>query len=321
MAIAKAQDTLIATVPARTKKEKLKRDFKRYYPLYILFLPILVYFIIFRYTPIFLQFPLVFSQFRVNLGIWGSPWVGFDHFIRLFNSHDFMNVLSNTVVLFFLMLLFTFPPPIFLAILLHDMIARRAKRACQTVLFVPHFFSWAIVYGICWALFASSTGIINNIIREFGGVPINFFMSPTAFRPLIIGTALWKGLGWGTIIYLASLSSIDPQLYEAAMIDGAGPLQRVFRITLPMLRPIMVFVLTLSMGGLLSVGGEQVLLFLSPATFDVGDVLTTWIYRRGIVQTDFSFAAAAGLFQNIIGLILVLMANKASQRFAGLGLW
>jgi len=261
------------------------------------------------------------SQFRISTGVWGSQFVGFANFTRLFASHDFINVLSNTIVLFFLMLLFTFPPPIILAILLHDMISRKTKRACQTVLFIPHFYSWTIVYGICWALFASSSGIINNIIREFGGVPINFFMSPNAFRPLIIGTALWKGLGWGTIIYLASLSAIDPQLYEAAMIDGAGPVQRVFKITLPMLRPIMVFVLTLSMGGLLSVGGEQVLLFLSPATFDVGDVLTTWIYRRGIVNTDYSFASAAGFFQNIIGLVLVLMANKASQRFAGIGLW
>jgi len=305
----------------RRKWLRLKRDMKRYLPLYIIFSPIFFYYIILRYTPIFLQFPLALSKFKISDGIWGSPWVGIENFVRLFSSYNFQTVLINTVRLFGLTLLVGFLPPILLAIMLHDMRSRKIARVCQTVLYIPHFFSWIIVYGIAWALFATGAGAINGLLRFFDIPAVDFLTNPNTFIQLILGTGLWKGIGWGTIIYLASLSSIDTALYEAAIIDGAGPVQRVRYITFPQLKPIMVFVLTISMGGVLNVGGEHVLVFLTPATQSVGDVLTTWIYGRGIVRMDFSFATAAGLFQSVIGLIMVLSCNKLAKRYAGIGMW
>ena len=316
-----ANPTRAKDIEKQKKRTRFKRDLKRYIPLYIAFAPILVYYIVMRYMPIFLQFPLALTKFRLADGIWGSAWVGLSNFTRLFASYDFRGVLFNTLRLFGLSLLVGFLPPIFLAIMLHDMQSRKIARVCQTVLYVPHFFSWIIVYGIAWALFATGAGAINSLFRYFGMPPVDFLTNPNTFLPLILGTALWKGIGWGTIIYLASLSSIDHALYEAAIIDGAGPLQRIRHVTFPQLKPIMVFVLTMNMGGVLNAGGEQVLVFLTPATYSVGDVLTTWIYQRGVVRTDFSFATAAGLFQSVIGLILVLTCNKLAKRYAGVGMW
>ena len=303
------------------KLAKLKKDLKRYIPLYIVFAPIFIYYIVLRYTPIFLQFPMALKKFRVKDGIWGSPTVGFDNFTRLFSSYEFQAILFNTIRLFGLSLLIGFLPPILLAIMLHDMRSRKISRTCQTVLYIPHFFSWVIVYGIAWALFATGAGAINGLLKYFGQPAVDFLTNPGTFLQLILGTGLWKSIGWGTIIYLASLSSIDTALYEAAIIDGAGPIQRVRYITFPQLKPIIVFVLTITMGGLLNVGGEHVLVFLTPATYKVGDVLTTWIYGRGIVRMDFSFATAAGLFQSVIGLIMVLSCNRLAKRFAGIGMW
>jgi len=303
------------------KQSTLKRDMKHFWPLYVLFAPIAAYFIVFRYIPIFLQFPLVLINYKIRDGLFGSKWVGFEHFIKLFTSFDFPAVLYNTVRLFTLSLAVGFLPPIILAILLQDMQSRKLSRACQTVLYVPHFFSWVIIYGLAWSLFASASGIVNTVLKSFGRPPVDFLTNPNAFLPMILGTGLWKTLGWSTIIYMAALSSIDPQLYEAAIIDGAGPVQRIRHVTFPHLKPIMTFTLVMSLGGVLGAGGEQVLLCLQPSTLGIGDVLSTWVYRRGVVNMSFSYAAAAGFFQGIVGLVLVLIANKASQKLAGRGIW
>jgi len=299
----------------------LKKKLRRYFSLYLLFIPVLLYYFIYRWQPMFYAIILSFTKFSLRGGIFGSKWVGFANIQRLFASYDFTEVLLNTMEIALLRVVIGFIPPILLAILLHDLKYRGFVRVSQTLLYIPHFFSWVVVFGIAWAFFATGSGMVNHWLTSVGKEPIEFLMSPRLFRPLIIGTALWKELGWGTIIYLASLSTIDPGLYEAAAVDGAGPLRRIWHITLPELKPIMVFILTISMGSILYAGGEQILLFYNPATYGVGDVIDTWVYRRGLLDMDFSLASAAGLFQSCFGLLFVLAANKAARRFAGIGLW
>jgi len=293
---------------------------RRYWFLYLLFVPVIVYYLVFRYYPIFLQGILAFKQYKLSSGIWGSPWVGFDNFTYVFARPDFYNVLENTIVISLLRIAFGFFPPIVLAILLFDLRSSWLRRVSQTILYIPHFFSWVIIYGIVFAMF-SNTGMVNQLIMGIGGSEQNFLMAPDWFRPLIVGSGIWKEIGWGTIIYLAALTGIDPSIYEAAKVDGAGPLQRIRHITLPGIRPVVVFLFTLSLGSVLNAGVEQILLFYSPATYEVGDIIDTFVFRQGLNQLQYSMATAVGLFQSVIGLILILSANWLAKRYAGTGIW
>lgn len=293
---------------------------RRYWFLYLLFVPVIVYYLVFRYYPIFLQGILAFKQYKLSSGIWGSPWVGFDNFTYVFARPDFYNVLENTIVISLLRIAFGFFPPIVLAILLFDLRSSWLRRVSQTILYIPHFFSWVIIYGIVFAMF-SNTGMVNQLIMGIGGSEQNFLMAPEWFRPLIVGSGIWKEIGWGTIIYLAALTGIDPSIYEAAKVDGAGPLQRIRHITLPGIRPVVVFLFTLSLGSVLNAGVEQILLFYSPATYEVGDIIDTFVFRQGLNQLQYSMATAVGLFQSVIGLILILSANWLAKRYAGTGIW
>ncbi len=293
---------------------------RRYWFLYLLFVPVIVYYLVFRYYPIFLQGILAFKQYKLSSGIWGSPWVGFDNFTYVFARPDFYNVLENTIVISLLRIAFGFFPPIVLAILLFDLRSSWLRRVSQTILYIPHFFSWVIIYGIVFAMF-SNTGMVNQLIMGIGGSEQNFLMAPEWFRPLIVGSGIWKEIGWGTIIYLAALTGIDPSIYEAAKVDGAGPLQRIRHITLPGIRPVVVFLFTLSLGSVLNAGVEQILLFYSPATYEIGDIIDTFVFRQGLNQLQYSMATAVGLFQSVIGLILILSANWLAKRYAGTGIW
>ncbi len=293
---------------------------RRYWFLYLLFVPVIVYYLVFRYYPIFLQGILAFKQYKLSSGIWGSPWVGFDNFTYVFARPDFYNVLENTIVISLLRIAFGFFPPIVLAILLFDLRSSLLRRVSQTILYIPHFFSWVIIYGIVFAMF-SNTGMVNQLIMGIGGSEQNFLMAPEWFRPLIVGSGIWKEIGWGTIIYLAALTGIDPSIYEAAKVDGAGPLQRIRHITLPGIRPVVVFLFTLSLGSVLNAGVEQILLFYSPATYEIGDIIDTFVFRQGLNQLQYSMATAVGLFQSVIGLILILSANWLAKRYAGTGIW
>lgn len=293
---------------------------RRYWFLYLLFVPVIVYYIVFRYYPIAVQGILAFKQYKLSFGIWDSPWVGFDNFVYAFGRPDFYNVLENTVIISLLRIAFGFFPPIFLAILLFDLRSSWLRRISQTILYIPHFFSWVIIYGIVFAMF-SNTGMVNQLIAGLGGNEQNFLMAPEWFRPLIVGSGIWKEIGWGTIIYLAALTAIDPSIYEAAKVDGAGPLQRIRHITLPGIRPVVVFLFTLSLGSVLNAGVEQILLFYSPATYEVGDIIDTFVFRQGLNQLQYSMATAVGLFQSVIGLILVLTANRLAKKYAGTGIW
>jgi len=294
--------------------------FKQYWFLYLLLLAPLTYMILFQFYPIIVQFILSFKSYKLMGGIWGSPWVGLDNFRQVFARPDFYQALSNTVIISLLRLSFGFWPPLLLAILLFDLHSRLLKRVAQTIMYIPHFFSWVIVYGVTFALL-SNLGVVNQVINLFGGDAINFLVSVNWFRTVLVGSGIWKEIGWGTIIYLAGLTAVNPELYESAMMDGAGPWRRIWNITLPAIRPLIIFLLTLSLGSILHGGVEQILLYYSPATYSVGDVIDTWVYRQGLGQLQYSLAATAQFFQSLFGLVLVLLVNHLSKKFAGIGLW
>ena len=289
--------------------------------LYVMALPVLVCLVVLRYWPMVLQFMVAFKDYQLGRGIFGSRWVGFANFVQVFTTTDFLAVLRNTIVISLLRLLVGFLPPLILAILLNDLWSKRFRRIAQTLIYIPHFFSWVIIYGLAYSLFAPGSGMVNRLLVSLGHQRIDFLTSPAFFRPMILGTALFKELGWGTIIYLAALSAIDPQLYEAAAIDGAGPIKRLIHITLPSVRDVVIFLFTIALGFILNAGGEQVLLFVSGPTMRVGDIIDTWVYRHGLVNMEYSFATAAGLFQSFFGLILVVVANNVARRYAGRGIW
>lgn len=297
------------------------RRIRRYAFLYLLLLLPLAYYGIYRYWPMLLQFVLSFKEYQIRGGVWGSPWVGLQNFQTIFSTAEIQRVFINTVRISILRLVIGFFPPIILAILLFDMSSTLARRISQSILYIPHFFSWVIIYAIVFAIF-SNTGWLNSLILKTGGSTRNFLIETRYFLGLLIGSGLWKGIGWGTIIYLAALSGINTELFEASKIDGAGPVNRIRHITLPGILPVTVFVLTISLGQLLSnVGTEQILLFYSPATYSIGDVIGTWVYRQGLGKLQYSLGAAVSLFEATVGLILVLICNKLANKYAGVGIW
>jgi putative aldouronate transport system permease protein len=315
-----SRGALFHTAKGPDMKNSLAAQYRRFGPLYIFALIPAVYFIVFCYTPIFLQFVLSFKDYKLA-GLWASPWVGLDNYRILFQAAETSRVITNTLVISSLRLVIGFFPPIILAILLFDMNSPHYRRISQSILYIPHFFSWVVVYAITQSLFLQS-GYINNIIISLGGEPKLFLMDKKYFYPLLFGADLWKEVGWGTIIYLAALTNIDPQLFEAARVDGAGPIQRIIHITIPGILPVAGFCLTMALGGIFSnTGTEQLLLFYSPATYSVGDVIGTWVYRRGLGEFKYGIGAAVSQFQSVIGLILVLFFNRISKKTFGVGIW
>lgn len=301
--------------------QSLLARLNRYKVLYLFILIPVVYFIIFRYYPIITQLILSFKEYRIQGGVWGSAWVGLDNYRTLFTTPEFKRLIVNTISISLTRLLVGFLPPIVLSIFLFDMTSGRFRRISQSILYIPHFFPWVVIYAIVFALF-SSTGYVNNMVGALGGEKVNFLMSTKWFYPMLIGSDLWKELGWSTIIYLAALTNIDPQLYEAAKIDGAGPVKRIVHITFPGILQVVVFCLTIALGNLFNnTGTEQILLFYTPATYPVADVIGTWVFRRGLGEMKYSLAAAVSQFNSIIGLVLVLIFNSIAKKFAGIGIW
>lgn len=303
------------------KRQSLKRRFKRYLPLYVLLIPPLVYLVVLRYYPIIAQVAISLSNYKIKGGIWHSPFVGLANFRELFSSPSFITIMVNTIRISVMNLLLGFLPPIVLAIALFDMVSVKFSRFAQNLLYIPHFFSWVVIYNITTALL-TNTGYLNGILSQLGLPEQNWLMQVSGFLPIIAGTNLWKELGWGTIIYMAALTSIDTSLYEVAKIDGAGPIQRIRYITLPGILPVVVFTLTMSLGRIFSAANtEQILLFYGPANFSVSDTIGTWVYRQGLGKLKYSLGSAVDMFQSLIGLILVLICNKAANKIAGVGIW
>jgi putative aldouronate transport system permease protein len=279
----------------------------------------LTFFLLFRYLPM-VGNVIAFRRFVPGGNIFGERWVGL-RYIRLF-IHDptFWNVFTNTLILGALTLLFIFPMPVVLALLLNEVRSRRLKRLVQSVSYLPHFLSIVIVAGLVLQMLALD-GAVNQALRTLGGEAIPFMQRPEWFRTVYVGSEVWQTVGWGTILYLAALTTIDEDLYEAARIDGANRWRQTWHITLPGIRPTMVTLLILNIGTFMTVGFEKILLLYNPLTYPTADVISTYLYRVGIVSGSLSYAAAIGLFESVIGLILVLSANMISRRTVGASLW
>ncbi|MBU5593812.1 ABC transporter permease subunit [Amphibacillus sp. MSJ-3] len=281
--------------------------------LYVLLIPGVLYFLIFRYLPMG-GVVIAFKNYVPFLGIKDSAWVGFDHFVQFFNSPDFGRLLGNTLWISFLSLAFGFPAPIILAVLLNEVRHSIYKKLVQTSVYIPHFLSWTIVVGLTHLLFSVDGGVIVELVQNIFGVRINFLADPNWFRPLIILQGIWKGAGWGTIIFLAAMSNISSEQYEAAIMDGAGRFRRIWHITLPAIRSTVVIMLILNMGSVLNTGFDQIFLMMNPLNRTVADVFDTYVYNVGITRGSYSYSTAVGLFKSVVGIILILTTDFIAKR-------
>jgi putative aldouronate transport system permease protein len=298
----------------------LLRQIWKHRLLYLLLIPGIAYFLIFRYTPLFYA-QLAFRDFRPALGVLESPFVGFKHFQTFFNSFYFDQLLGNTIIISIAKLLFGMPPAIILAIALSETRLFRLGRLTQTVSYLPHFLSWVVMFGILLAILSPNQGFINQVLSWFGIRSIAFLTSPDWFRAVLIGSDIWKETGWAAILYLAALLAIDPTLYEAAEIDGASRLQRIWHISLPGLKDVIVLVTLLRLGSILDAGFGQIFVLYSLPVYSVADVIDTWVYRQGILNFQFGLATAVGLFKGVIGLLLIVTANRIARRLVGSSLY
>lgn len=299
---------------------RFRKNFWKSRYMYGFVLPGLLYFLVYRYLPL-LGSIIAFKDYSVFRGFQNSPWVGFKHFERMFDSPEVIQVLINTLVLSFLQIAFAFPAPILLAIMLNEVRWEGLKRIIQSIVYLPHFLSWVVVIGVV-TIFLRSDGLINHLLGTWFGIDsIPFLQLPGLFKPLLVLEVMWKETGWSTIVFLAALAGVNPELYEAATADGAGRLRRIWHVTLPAIRSTVVILLILRLGNVLDNGFEQVFLMLNPYVMEVGNVLDTYVYYKGIEQSDFSFAAAVGLFKSAVGLILVMASNHLAKRFGEEGIY
>jgi putative aldouronate transport system permease protein len=307
-------------IGTRSRRARLRRRIWADRYLYLMIAPVIAYYLIFHYAPMYGTI-IAFKDFSPGKGITGSPWVGFENFRDFFGSFYFTRILRNTILLSLNTLVWGFPIPIIFAMLLNELRNRYVKRTVQTVSYLPHFISVVVVTGMMTSFLAPNGGVINKLLGVVGVGQIDFLSQPGYFRSLYVSSEIWQGFGWGAIIYLAALAGIDPSLYEAAEVDGASRWQKAIFITLPGLLPVTVILLILNMGNVMSVGFEKILLLYNPATYETSDVIQTYIYRRGIVSSDFSLAAAIGLFNSTINLILLLSVNWIARKWSETSLW
>ncbi|MBT2290606.1 sugar ABC transporter permease [Paenibacillus albidus] len=313
-----------ATTKAQAHSSRLRRtmaDVWKMRTLYIMLLPCLVWYFIFKYLPMY-GVIISFKDYNFSDGILHSPWADpwYKYFEMFFQSPYFSQLLGNTLLISVYKLLFGMLPSILLAILFHECRISWLKRWVQTLSYMPHFLSWIVIYGISIAFLSETTGLLNRWITDMGGSAIPFLNGVEWFRSVLVSTEIWKDLGWGAIIYLAAISSIDPTLYEAAKVDGASRLRMIWHITLPGIRNVIVLLLILRIGSILDAGFEQVFVFYHQRVYEVGDIIDTWVYRTGLQQMNFSLGATVGLFKSAIGFILVFGANKLAKRW-GESIW
>ncbi|MBB6348416.1 ABC transporter permease [Nonomuraea muscovyensis] len=314
-AVTKARRRRADQVPLRTA-------LTRYRWLYLMLLPGVAYFAIFKYLPMY-GVTIAFQDFLPFLGYSGSPWVGFKHFEELFAGPDFGRLMFNTLLLALLHIVFVFPAPIIVALLLNELRINFLKRSVQSLIYIPHFLSWTIIASLTYILFAADFGVISGWIRELSGdtAKIDYMAQEEWFRPLIILQQLWKQTGWGTIIYLAALAGVDPNLYEAARMDGAGRFRQLWHVTLPAIRPTVVVMAILASGNLLDSGFEQIWLMTTSLNRSVADVFDTYVYYAGITQGAISYSTAVGLFKGVAGVILIFGSNWLAKRLGQRGLF
>ncbi|GIP33324.1 sugar ABC transporter permease [Paenibacillus sp. J2TS4] len=298
----------------------LLKSIRQYWDLYLLITPVLLYFIIFHYLPIY-GVQIAFKDFIGTKGIWGSPWVGFKHFERFFDSYFFWRLIKNTLGISLYELLVGFPIPILLALMINEVRLKFYKRFVQTVTYAPHFLSTVVLVGIVVMFLSPQNGIINQLIKLFGGEPISFMTDPAWFKTVYVLSGVWQQMGWSSIIYLSALAGIDPQLHEAARVDGASRLRRIWHINLPGIMPTIVILLILNVGSIMGVGFEKVFLMQNSLNNESSDVISTYVYRSGIIGSQYSFSAAVGLFNSIVNFILLVMVNRAAKMMKQTSLW
>ncbi len=288
--------------------------------LYFLLIPPLVFMIIFKFLPL-TWITMAFKDYNIFRGLGESPWVGLKHFSKLFRSDEFFLVFRNTLVINIYRIVFLFPAPIIVALLLNEVGALVFKRVIQTIIYIPHFLSWVIIAAIFIQILSVDGGLVNQLISSFGLKPVSFLMDKRYFRGILVFTAGWKDVGWNTIIYLAAITSIDPNLYEAAMVEGAGRFRKMWYITLPGIASTVVVLLLLRMGQILSSNVDQILMLYNPLVYEVGDVLGTYVYRVGLGKMEYSFGTAVGLFNSVIGFALLLGANALTRKLGERSIW
>jgi putative aldouronate transport system permease protein len=304
-----------------SKMESLKKNVVKYRGLLLMLLIPVAWFIVYYYVPIY-GLTLAFKRFRILEGIGGSPWVGFEHFERLFSSPKFFQVLRNTLVLAFFRLVFYMPMPIIFALLLNEIRHPRYKKISQSLTYLPHFLSWVVVGGIVRNLLSPVNGLFNYFVTLAGNDPISFLLQPVYFRPIVILSSIWRDTGWGSIVILAAITNIDPDLYSSCEIDGGGRWAQLWYITLPGILPIVLMIYILRTGRLLKVGFDQILNLYNPAVYRVGDIIQTYTYRVGLIDFDFSYATAIGFFINVVAFIVLILSNWIVKRIdAESSLW
>ncbi|WP_082927754.1 ABC transporter permease [Paenibacillus oryzisoli] len=309
----------IATPRTTGFRKSLRRIYRSKWMI-IMMIPGLLYYLLFHYVPM-AGILIAFQDYNLLKGVWGSPWVGLDNFMTVFKSPDFPLIMKNTLLISVYRIMFNMLPDMLLALMLNEIRSPWFKRVVQTITYGPHFLSWIIVYGIVFSFFAPGAGLITTFVRDMGWGDLNLLTDADYFRPLLIVSDLWKNIGFGAIIYLAALATINQELYEAAVVDGAGRWRKMWHITLPGIRSVFVLLLILRMGNILDAGFDQVYIFLNARVYDVGDIIDTWVFRQGLEQLDFSLAAATGVFKSVIGLVFILGANKIAKKVGGSGIW
>lgn len=314
----KAADA-IGTASKLTYGQRVAKDLKRNKYKYLIILPVIVYFIIFHYKPMY-GIIIAFKKFRPSVGIMEAPWVGFDNFTRFFQDKYFWRVLKNTFSISINSIIFGFPAPIILALLLNEVRNKVFKRTVQTISYMPHFISMVVMCSLIHA-FCQTSGVLNDVIAFFGGERTNLLSNKDYFYPIYIISGIWQSIGWSSIIYLAALSGIDQEQYEAARVDGAGRFKQMIYITLPGIFPTISMLLILRMGGILGVGFEKILLLYQPLTYEVADVISTYLYRKGLMDADFSYSTAIGLFNSLVNVVFLLGTNKLSKKLGQSGLF
>ncbi|MDR0730944.1 MAG: ABC transporter permease subunit [Treponema sp.] len=299
--------------------KKLLKDIARNKCVYLMALPVIAFYITFCYVPMGGML-IAFQDYSPVRGIWGSKWIGLENFIGFFTDYQFFRLIRNTLLLSAYLIIFSFPAPLVLALLINELRSRPYKRVVQTISYLPHFISLVVVCGLI-VDFTSSTGVVNQVLGFFGVPAVTFLMRPERFRGIFVVSDIWQHVGWGSIIYLAALSSIDTQLYEAAIIDGAGRFRQLLSVTLPSLLPTITILFIMRIGHIMSVGYEKVILLYNPTIYETADIISSFIYRRGLLNADYGFSTAVGTFNSIVNFLFVWLANRISKSLSENSLW
>jgi putative aldouronate transport system permease protein len=302
------------------EKAGLVSRYIRHGSLFLMLLPLFIYFLVFKYGPMWGML-IAFKDYYPLRGFFGSPWVGLKHFEQLFTGLYFLPVLRNTLIISFLKLAFGFPAPIILTLMLNEVRLTGFKRTIQTITYLPHFVSWVVLAGLLIELLSPSRGPVNILLTSLGAKPVFFVADPRWFRTLVVSSAVWREVGWQSIIFLAAVSQINPELYDVAEIDGAGRIRKIISVTLPSIFPVIVIMFIFATGRIINDDFEQILNLLNPRVMDVGDVIMTYTFREGLQKLNYSYASAVGFFKNGVSFLLVLTANTVARRLSGHSIW